>query len=561
MANSTGAPSLAVLGSDILSLVLDDLFCELSRQDFYSLAVVDKSFHQGIKRFRGRYQDFHFGRIPGPSIARFTRQHIQDLLEAPKEKSVVSNIRHITITSDFESEDDEAWEIPCLGSLKIQGKWVELMRLLAAIPKLHSFVFKVFEPIPSFLVHQLDRYHPTARLEIHNWTRHSDDRDHTDHCEIALSKSLNLRSIHADLWASEYDVDLRMPALMRIMSLAPNLEQLKIRGEKVSNSAFPLFAAPSPEEKHDRAAQFMFDNHPKSTIKSIKLLGDDYLTVLNRSVDFSFVESLHIDERQRLWEVLDIGGATFDRLRNLTIEYHKPSGRSDARIISSIDSFLLSCRHLESLEIVESTAHNLDCRKIIKYHGTSLKRLALFDNTNSQPNRSTVVGQPCSVFSTLESMRYFCPDLEDIGINAHPTRDGSLDPVTLSMIAGFAPLQILRLRCAFPFEMNRGYDSSETSIESYGTKFRATSGGWIVNLWFFIQARRNENGFKPVKEVHLMYPEHIRTSLGPRSFSLDIVTASERDDRPDEIMVKGNIPGSKETTRRMLRRSVTVEKK
>ena len=51
-----------------------------------------------------------------------------------------------------------------------------------------------------------------------------------------------------------------------------------------------------------------------------------------------------------------------------------------------------------------------------------------------------------------------------------------------------------------------------------------------------------------------MYPEHIRTSLGPRSFSLDIVTASERDDRADETMVKGNVPGSTITTRRFLRR-------
>ena len=58
-----------------------------------------------------------------------------------------------------------------LGFLKIQGKWVELMSLLAVVPKLQSFIYKAFESIPSFLVQQLKRYHPTTRLEIRNWTR------------------------------------------------------------------------------------------------------------------------------------------------------------------------------------------------------------------------------------------------------------------------------------------------------------------------------------------------------------------------------------------------------
>ena len=444
-----------------------------------------------------------------------------------------------------------------MGCLKIQGKWVELMSLLAVVPKLHSFRFDAFEPMPSFLVQQLELYHPTARLEIRNWTRHSDDTDHMDTCEAALSKSINLRSIHADIWASNYDIDLRMPALMRIISLAPNLEEIKIRGEK-DTTLLSFFHAPSEGMKRNKMAQFRQANCSKALIRSIESLGDDYLSMLGSVVDFSFVESLRIDARQNL-STISTAGAILDKLRHLSIEYTESSRGSDHEFPRAIGEFVLGCRRLESLEMVGSRTHNIESDKIIKYHGSSTKRLAFFDNTNNQPETSMIVGQSCPDLSTLESMRDFCPALEDVGINIRPTQDDSLDPITLSMVAGIIHLQTLRLRCAFPFEMNRGYDSSEASIESYGTKFRASSGRWIVNLWFFIQARRKENGFRPVKEVHLMYPEHIRASLGPRNFSLDIVTASGRDDCPDEIMVQGNIPGSTRTTRRILRRNITNE--
>lgn len=118
----------------------------------------------------------------------------------------------------------------------------------------------------------------------------SDDTDHMDICEAALSKSINLRSINADIWASDYDLDLRMAALMCIISLAPNLEDIKIRGEK-DTRLLSFFNAPSEEMKRSKKTQFRLGNCSKASIRSIESLGDEYLSVLGSVVDFSFVES------------------------------------------------------------------------------------------------------------------------------------------------------------------------------------------------------------------------------------------------------------------------------
>ena len=56
----------------------------------------------------------------------------------------------------------------------------------------------------------------------------SDDQDHTDIDEIALSKSGNLVSIHADIWNRQGNHDLRVPALMRTITLALNLKHVEI---------------------------------------------------------------------------------------------------------------------------------------------------------------------------------------------------------------------------------------------------------------------------------------------------------------------------------------------
>ncbi|KAG4437848.1 hypothetical protein IFR05_006650 [Cadophora sp. M221] len=555
---SLGDNSIHVLGADILALILDELFCEISPADFYSLALVHSSFYEGIKRFRGRSQTFHFGRIPGPKITRLTRRHIQDLLESPRETSIVSNIRQIIITSDHESEDDEIWIVPCLGNLKVYGKWAELLNLIAAIPRLHTLLFKAFEPMPSFLVHQLERHHPTARLEIQNWTRHADGAGHTDPCEIALSKSVNLRSIHAELWASEARLDLRLAALKRITTFAPNLVEVRIRGEQDSPGYHfrpgRLWNPPSEDELRDKELTFMPESWSKNSIKSIEVSGKSYLVALNDFVDFSLVENLHIDQRQS--DSQYAGGASlldfisFKSLRHLTIVFSEIFAPiADLENFRRMASFILQCRPLESLEILESTGKNIDCQSIIRHHGPTLRRLALFETTNSR-----LVGGDAVSVSALESIREFCSNLENIGLNTLFSGEfESIDTTALSILAQIAPLRILRFKCGFPFETNRGYDSFENSTESYGFKFRAANGNWILKLWFFIQARRDEYGFRPIKEIHLMYPEHIRTSLGPRHFTLDIVRASERDDRPDEIRVDGNIPGSEKPTRRILK--------
>lgn len=526
------------------------------------LSNVHKSFYEGIRRFRGRSETFHFGRIPGPKIARLTRRRIQDLLDSPRETSIVSNIRQITITSDRESEDDEVWEMPCLGNLKIYGKWAELLNLIAAIPRLHTLLFKAFEPMPSFLVHQLERYHPTARLEIQNWTRHADDADHTDPCEIALSKSVNLRSIHADLWVSEARIDLRLSALKRITSSAPNLDEVKIHGERdsmgVRSRLWGIWNSPSEQELCDMDMAFMPETWCKNSTKSIEVLGKSYLVTLNDFVEFSLVENLHIDQRQN--DILYAGGASllgsisFNSLRCLTVVFPELfASLVDLENVRGMASFILQCRPLESLEILESTGQNIDCQSIVRYHGPNLRRLALFDSTNSRLE-AAVISVPI-----LKSIRDFSPNLENIGVNALFSKNESIDTSTLSILAQIAPLRIVRLRCGSPFGMNRGDDTFENSTETYGSKFRASNGNWIAKLWFFIQARRDEYGFRPIKEVHLIYPEHIRTSLGPRHFALDIVRASERNDHPDEIRVDGNIPASGKSTRRILKMAANAQ--
>ncbi|KAL2072696.1 hypothetical protein VTL71DRAFT_12039 [Oculimacula yallundae] len=563
MASPTSAVSCPILGSDVLALILDELFDEVPSKEFFSLACVHISFYEGIKRFRGRYQTFHFGRIPGPYNARVTRKRIQSYLDAPVKLSIVPNIRHITVTSSHESEEDEEYGRPCLGGFKVDGKWVELLSLVAAIPRLKSLVFKAFEPMPSCLVHRLEQCHPQARLEIHNWTRHTDDADHMDPCEIALAHSINLRSLHADLWTSSSIIDLRISALKRIVAIAPNLDEVKIRGENSTTMGFlSVWAPPLLPDVREKKTLFELHGRPKRFLQSVELSGSEYLSVLDDIVDYSSLQKLHIDQFQAVRfhhheaEDMDLLLCTnLSSLQHLTVVLPEVTNNMNhIAHAGPVAEFMLNCKHLETLEITESAAYDLNLDGIIKYHGESLKRFVLVGNTNS-----LLQGAACPL-TILETIQAFCPSLEYIGIDAHTGEDVSFDTTGFRVLAQIPELKVLHLRCSFPFTTDQG--SNDESIEDfmyaedYGHRFRASYGNWIVSLWNFLQARRKENGFRSIREVHLTYPEHIRTSLGPRKFAMDVVRASERDDRPDEIRIEGKVPGFKGLQRRNLKLSV-----
>jgi hypothetical protein len=104
------------------------------------------------------------------------------------------------------------------------SKWTELIELVTKIPTLLRLDFKVYEPIPAALAETLAKHHPKAQLTMENWTKRPHGQNHNDIDQIALSKSRNLVSTHADIWATDRIVDLRIPAFVRIIPLALNLK-------------------------------------------------------------------------------------------------------------------------------------------------------------------------------------------------------------------------------------------------------------------------------------------------------------------------------------------------
>lgn len=80
----------------------------------------------------------------------------------------------------------------------------------------------------------------------------------------------------------------------------------------------------------------------------------------------------------------------------------------------------------------------------------------------------------------------------NLGINAHPSKDASVDIASLSILAKIANLRILRLKCTVP---SRNDWPVKNQSESYGSKFRKSYGELTSNVWFCIQAQRKRMEF------------------------------------------------------------------
>ena len=532
---------------------------------FASLALVSKAFHECTRRYRGRSQIFYFERsntkrkqirrkVPqGPNHYQLTRKNIKTLLEAPAEKSLLSNIRHITIGSDskLETELKNGYHCQPQKWTKDPAKWIELIELITKISKLDSLTFRAFEPIPLGLIEALEKHHPRAELHVENWTRLSHDQDHTEPSEIALATSRNLVFIHADIWVPEAKFDFRIPALMRIVELAPNLKHVEIYSRSTVHMKYRMTPTDLLELQQG-GALFRTPHQHKRQLRSLKSFGRDWINTLCTIVDFQSLDRLEIDQEEAPAVVVFFDNSNinhkadtcFPSLKHLSVTFYKPNFVFNSRYerrARALEAFILSCRPLESFEIVGAAGCEflVDVPGIMKHHGPSLKHLSIFERDIQFINGP----EHDLIISELKDMLKFCPHLQEIGIDLYTSRNGSRERDVFNVVTQFSECRVLRLKSTSPLDVRD--PPNETYDMRYGhNPFRRDF--WIANMWSFIRAGRRQKGFQPIEEMHLITGSGTKTLPSKMRSQLTLVARqSARDDRPDEIVVEWPEYGSR----------------
>jgi len=185
------------------------------------LCLVNKLFNRAAYSYRNKHQRFAFGDTANEKVKK-TQAIIKDLLNDPTKSSILDAIRTISI----EVHEIKDWNRN-KASTNYSG-WDDLVDLLIRLPYLKALTVAGDGQIPKIVLETIEHYHKTAYLDILDWCRLEDGQDHNNPDEIALAKSPNLRSIQARLWNTNADYDLRFAALKRIVTMAPNIQDVDI---------------------------------------------------------------------------------------------------------------------------------------------------------------------------------------------------------------------------------------------------------------------------------------------------------------------------------------------
>jgi len=541
-----------------------------------SLTLVSKRFYRSARGLLDRNQIFNLkqyeiGSDGMTQDAQKSSDYIKALLSDPGKSHVLRNIRFIILQTSRGSK----WPMTrrrrylqtvVLKEEELEKKFVDVVELIKKLPKLKKLTFKGDDRVPLMLINALQEYHPCASLHVERWSRIRGDEDHNNRVEVALAKSPNLRSISArfwndpDVWASTKEHDLRIPAFKRIVALAPNLESVGVSQGR-TGCVRPYYTSEQRQETRRRAQLFFVEQPSPNSIKSLVSHGGDFATSFEDVTDISKLERLQSSNIPRP-DYFAKEGVPNDRFQSLshlslTMSRHPRLPRLPFHECNDAASqFLTSCPPLESL-CIKTWFKTISLSDILLRHGSTLRNLSLHEA------ETTSLEEPRKILSKmqLEEIRRACPLLEDIEVDINRSSDGKSEFELFSSLAGLAKLKIFRLyidlgiahedrRMSVPDRKKMTYEENPFFIEN---------PGWLERIWAIIQSEKGKNQSVPLKELHVKVGEWDRNVSGglpthwvtwERSNRKYLrATASDRDDRPDEIaVIRGPDRGGDDST-------------
>jgi hypothetical protein len=497
---------------------------------------VNKTFYESARFFRDRTQTFYLEGTEDTDFCAVSAARIKALISEPSQST--RSIRHITIFSPYVRKgrhtfpslrDILGFDPKPSDALPNDVKWNPISQLIAKTPGLKSFTFGAYEQIPLCITEALQKYHPKAELHIKNWTRTNQSQGPNDPAELALTNSVNLRSLQVNLGNPDGDVDLRRTALRRIVALAPNLEVVDI---SVNNTdGYPPIGPPDAwVEQQKRSAAFQYQHSPRHSIKVLKSQEAADVDHLGEVIALHELESLEINEipPPGFFENIS-GGNRFPSLKHLSINPGPGGLRRYRRGQSALNNFLLSCQPLESLQLT-------CCRHIVppyltllKDHGSRLHTLKLHEVENSRADITQ---------SELTHILEVCPHLIYIEVDLDTSIDGSYEQDILCRLAKFPHLTTIKLH------------SGLSKIQSTPTHpFQRGDSDWIANIWSLLRKHKRTSQAAALQGlfIELGNEEEKGRPWEEREApaSQILATRSDRDDRPNEIVVVWKMKGAK----------------
>ena len=105
-------------------------------------------------------------------------------------------------------------------------RWYYLASMISLLGNLTRLVFKAHEPFPQVLLDVLHKHHPSAKLEIENFSYRPAELRYFD--ENPLEHSPCLNAISFDMIADGSNFRMKIP-FVRTIRLAPNLQKIRLR--------------------------------------------------------------------------------------------------------------------------------------------------------------------------------------------------------------------------------------------------------------------------------------------------------------------------------------------
>jgi hypothetical protein len=451
---------------------------------------------------------------------------IKSLLEDPAKSDVLHNIQNILLE---------------VTRLKLRGHWegsvwkedalpkdynreeifTNVVDLIKNLPKLRSLTFRGNGQVPLILINALQEYLPRTSLHVQGWKRLRPDEDHNNPVEIALAKSLNLRSISTSFADTGTLYDLRSAAFKRIIALAPNLESVHIMpADERSLMSFTDIPNLRYIEEHRRGQLFEIKNPSSNAIKTLITSHGHEIHTWENATDMAKLERL--ETRLGPPSLLKPGEQT-PRLQSLAhisfsmITHHLEHAQ---RMNDDMNNFLTICKPLQSLSI-DTWFKTLAFADILPHHGSTLRKLYLHDTEAILP------------MTLLKDIRDHCTELQDFELDMKRSSDGKAEAELLSALSTFPKLRIVRLNIS----------PGITGVHYAENPFWTKNPGWLERMWVLLSPLRLEELHVKIGKWDNMWwggGRYISYDWGEEegeSWRCVWARRSERDDRPDEIMV------------------------
>ncbi|KAJ8094279.1 hypothetical protein PM082_006819 [Marasmius tenuissimus] len=334
-------------------------------------------------------------------------------------------------------------------------------------------------------------------------------------------------------------MDLNVPALKRIITLAPNIESATLRTLSEGGCVMYGQSIEEVEEESREAAKFDVEDAPPKVMRKLEWYHTSAYSIphLERTVDLSQLEALDAGEMDHTGCLHALQHSTFRGLRHLS--FTLPGSNTEEWSLSgerspTVTAFIVSLSPLLSLSII-NYADYVDVAAVLLHHGATLRSLSLHEVESPGSQRSKL--EPRQV----DDLGTGAPNLEFLAIDINRTADQANEAAIYAGVSAFPNLTRVALHYDLGLRHATKYHSEvdRNFVEQVwwsldGEKHRRQ----LEELTLFIGEQDRDIGFGyPADWV--FYENDARQKLR--------VTRNERDDKTDEICVTGsNLKGGQD---------------